>query len=40
MTMNEFYATSLDTNYPEIAALTRYFVPLLRQTNTATIHPR
>ena len=40
MTKNEFYGTNLDTNYPEIAAVTRCFVPLLRRTNTSTIHPR
>lgn len=40
MTMDEFYSTSLDTNYPQITAVTRYFVPLLRRTNTSTIQPR
>ena len=35
-----FHSTSLDTNYPQITAVTRYFVPLLRRTNTSTIQPR
>ena len=35
-----FHSTSLDTNYPKIAAVTRCFVLLLRPTNTSTVHPR